>query len=148
MHCKSFSHFFNKKYWQISDINVGNNNEMLTNKVVSLEQLGPGLFLFCDKNADRQYSTFNIILVLEMNKYYLRITCLIQSSKFFISPILFAELANREIENLQCVETLEDQILDLTDELEARRLRENEQARLHESEKQQIIEDIEGMRVS
>ena len=65
-----------------------------------------------------------------------------------ITPILFAELANREIENLQCVETLEDQILDLTDELEARRLRENEQARLHESEKQQIIEDIEGMRVS
>lgn len=58
------------------------------------------------------------------------------------------ELASREIENLHCVETLEEQILDLTDELEARRLREDEQARLHESEKQQIIDDIEGLRVS
>lgn len=56
------------------------------------------------------------------------------------------ELANREIENLHCVETLEEQILDLTDELEVRKLREDEQARLHQSEKQQIIEDIEGLR--
>ena len=31
---KSFSHFFNKKYCQISDINVWNFNEMLTNEVV------------------------------------------------------------------------------------------------------------------
>ena len=63
-----------------------------------------------------------------------------------IVPV-FAELANREIENLHCVETLEEQILDLTDELETRKLREGEQARVHESEKQQIIDDIEGLRV-
>ena len=36
-------HFFNKKYWQISDINIWNFNETLTNDVVSFEQPGPGL---------------------------------------------------------------------------------------------------------
>ena len=39
---ESFSHFFNKKYWHISDINVWNFNETLTNDVVSFEQPGPG----------------------------------------------------------------------------------------------------------
>ena len=34
--------FFHQKYWQISDINVWNFNETLTNRVVSFEQLGPG----------------------------------------------------------------------------------------------------------
>ena len=43
LHCKSFSHFFDKKYWQISDINAWNFNETLTNDVVSFEQPGPGL---------------------------------------------------------------------------------------------------------
>ena len=43
LQCKSFSHFFNKKYWQISDINVLNFNDMLTNDVVSFEQPGPGV---------------------------------------------------------------------------------------------------------
>ena len=45
LHCKSFSHFFNKKYWHIWDINVWNFNETLTNDVVSFEQAGPVLFL-------------------------------------------------------------------------------------------------------
>ena len=40
LHGKSFSHFFNKKYWHISDIYVWNFNETLTNDVVSFEQLG------------------------------------------------------------------------------------------------------------
>ena len=40
---QSFSHFFNKKYWQILDINVCKFNETLTNDIVSFEQLGPGL---------------------------------------------------------------------------------------------------------
>ena len=39
----SFSHFSNKKYWQISDINVWKFNEMLTNDIVSFEQPGPDL---------------------------------------------------------------------------------------------------------
>ena len=37
------THFFNKKYWQISDIKVWNSNGMLTIDVVSSEQLGPEL---------------------------------------------------------------------------------------------------------
>ena len=45
LHCKSFSHFFNKKYWHISDINVWNFNETLTNVIVSFEQSGPDLSL-------------------------------------------------------------------------------------------------------
>ena len=39
LECKSFFHFFNKKYWHISDINIWNLNETLTNDVVSFEQL-------------------------------------------------------------------------------------------------------------
>ena len=39
--CKSFSHFFNKKYWHFWDINVWNFKETLTNDVVSFEQPGP-----------------------------------------------------------------------------------------------------------
>ena len=33
--------FFNKKYWEISDIKVWNFNETLTNDVVSFKQPGP-----------------------------------------------------------------------------------------------------------
>ena len=33
--------FFQQKYWRLSDINVSNFNEMLTNDVVSFEQLDP-----------------------------------------------------------------------------------------------------------
>ena len=35
--------FFRQKYWRISDINVWNFNETLTNDVVSFEQPGPEL---------------------------------------------------------------------------------------------------------
>ena len=38
---KSFSHFVNKKYWQIWDISVWNFIEMSTNDIVSFEQPGP-----------------------------------------------------------------------------------------------------------
>ena len=40
LHCKSFSYFFNKKYWHIWDINVWNFNETLTNDVFSFDQPG------------------------------------------------------------------------------------------------------------
>ena len=33
--------FFNKKYWQISDVNILNFNDTLTNDVVSFEQPVP-----------------------------------------------------------------------------------------------------------
>ena len=43
MQCKSYSHFFSKKYQYICvSLNV-NFNESLTNDIVSFEQLGPGV---------------------------------------------------------------------------------------------------------
>ena len=43
MQCKSYSHFFSKKFQHIYvSLNV-NFNESLTNDIVSFEQLGPGL---------------------------------------------------------------------------------------------------------
>ena len=41
MQCKSFSNFFNKKYWRISDINILNFNDTLTDDVVTFKQSGP-----------------------------------------------------------------------------------------------------------
>ena len=46
MQCKSFSHCFNKKYWHISDSNVWNFNETLTNDIIKFEQSDPGDYLF------------------------------------------------------------------------------------------------------
>ena len=40
-YCKSFSHFFNKKYRLIWDIKVWNFNDTLTNDAVSFEQPDP-----------------------------------------------------------------------------------------------------------
>ena len=37
----NFLHYFNKKYWHISDTYLRNFKEMLTDNVVSFEQLGP-----------------------------------------------------------------------------------------------------------
>ena len=45
MHCKSYSHFFSKKYQHICVSLDVNFNESLTNDVVSFEQLGPDLNL-------------------------------------------------------------------------------------------------------
>ena len=42
MHCKSYSHFFSKKFQHICVSLDVNFNESLTNDVVSFEQLGPG----------------------------------------------------------------------------------------------------------
>ena len=43
MHCKSYSHFFSKKFQHICVSLDVNFNESLTNDVVSFEQLGPGM---------------------------------------------------------------------------------------------------------
>ena len=43
MHCKSYSHFFSKKYQNICVSLDVNFNESLTNDIVSFEQLGPVL---------------------------------------------------------------------------------------------------------
>ena len=42
LHCKSYSHFFSKKFRHICVSLDVNFNESLTNEVVSFEQLGPG----------------------------------------------------------------------------------------------------------
>ena len=44
MHCKSYSHFFSKKFQHICVSLDVNFNESLTNDIVSFEQLGPGNF--------------------------------------------------------------------------------------------------------
>ena len=41
VHCKSYSHFFSKKFQHICVLQVVNFNELLTNDIVSFEQLGP-----------------------------------------------------------------------------------------------------------
>ena len=45
MHCKSYSHFFSKKFQHICESLDVNFNESLTNNVVSFEQLGPDCFI-------------------------------------------------------------------------------------------------------
>ena len=43
MHCKSYSHFFSKKFQHICVSLDVNFNESLTNDIVSFEQLDPGI---------------------------------------------------------------------------------------------------------
>ena len=50
MHCKSYSHFFSKKFQRICVSLDVNFNESLTNDVVSFEQLGPG-YKWCKRYA-------------------------------------------------------------------------------------------------
>ena len=45
MHCKSYSHFFSKKFQHICISFDVNFNESLTNDVVSFEQVGPGVMI-------------------------------------------------------------------------------------------------------
>ncbi|XP_033735159.1 centrosomal protein of 128 kDa-like isoform X2 [Pecten maximus] len=56
------------------------------------------------------------------------------------------ELAYRDLDNVQAVEKLQEHILDLTDELELRKIREEEILRAQESDKQHIIEDLHELR--
>ena len=46
--------FFQQKYWHISDTNIRNFNETLTNDVVSFDQLGPGVFSELRQNSGDQ----------------------------------------------------------------------------------------------
>ena len=46
LHCKSYSHFFNKKFQHICVLLDVNFNKSLTNDVVILKQLGPVFFFF------------------------------------------------------------------------------------------------------
>ena len=42
LHCKSYSHFFSKKFQHTCVLLDVNFNESLTNDIISFEQLGPG----------------------------------------------------------------------------------------------------------
>ena len=51
LHCKSYSHFFSKKFQHVCVSFYVNFNELLTNDIVSFEQLGPVFcccFFFCE----------------------------------------------------------------------------------------------------
>ena len=50
MQCKSYSHFFSKKFQHICVSLDVNFNESLTNDIVSFEQLGPGLLCISGPN--------------------------------------------------------------------------------------------------
>ena len=51
MYCKSYSHFFSKKFQHICVSLDVNFNKSLTNDVVSFEQLGPGLWVVTVTNG-------------------------------------------------------------------------------------------------
>ena len=64
LQCKSFLHFFSKKYWLISDINAWNFNERITNDIVSFEQPGPSTLQYYDgsgqaNSADQKQIVLN-----------------------------------------------------------------------------------------
>ena len=63
MHCKSYSHFFSKKFQHICVSLDVNFNESLTNEVVSFEQLGPdvaiavadGTYIYIEKSGNYSF---------------------------------------------------------------------------------------------
>ena len=71
MHCKSYSHFFSKKFQHICvSLNV-NFNESLTNDVVSFEQLGPAVFKehkVCSIDSGDGSCMLDVITLKEFNQ--------------------------------------------------------------------------------
>ena len=61
------SQFFNKKYWHISDTDVWNFNETLTNDVVIFEQSGPGPEVIKLFSCSTQLS-MNFFLLINIKK--------------------------------------------------------------------------------
>ena len=68
MHCKSYSHFFSKKFQHICVLLDVNFNESLTNEVVSFEQLGPGFYISCKLSPMEVICMKCQILFAEKNK--------------------------------------------------------------------------------
>ena len=60
MHCKSYSHFFSKKFQHICISHDVNFKESLTNDVISFEQLGPGYV--CTTSVMRNQKTQNCLV--------------------------------------------------------------------------------------
>ena len=63
MHCKSYSHFFSKKFQNICVSLEVNFNESLTNDIVSFEQLGPGLYML-GKTFRQHFEIFFLLLLI------------------------------------------------------------------------------------
>ena len=59
MHCKSYSHFFSKKFQHICISLDVNFNESLANDIVSFEQLGPAEFANCMLSVNQVFSVCN-----------------------------------------------------------------------------------------
>ena len=60
MHCKSYSHFFSKKFQHICVSLDGNFNKSLTNDIVSFEQLGtflPSMIKYCEEHLSYRVET-------------------------------------------------------------------------------------------
>ena len=68
MHCKSYSHFFSKKFQNICVSLDVNFNESLTNNVVSFEQLGSGVldyyFSYFSTKVGTHKKHFNEVLLM------------------------------------------------------------------------------------
>ena len=60
MHCKSYSHFFSKKFQHICVSLDANFNESLTNDVVSFEQLGPDLWILPSETRPSKGTMYRI----------------------------------------------------------------------------------------
>ena len=61
MYCKSYSHFFSKKFQNICiSLNV-NFNETLTNDIISFEQLGPDEWSFSSSETIYSEQAYNDI---------------------------------------------------------------------------------------
>ena len=102
LNCKSYSHFFSKKFQNICVSLDVNFNESLNNDVVSFEQLGPDIFLMSQTYAVSTHqqhligvllmSTTNVcfhseirkILSRAMNQYTILKHITLQNNLFFL----------------------------------------------------------------
>ena len=118
MHCKTYSHFFSKKFQHIYvfcvSLNV-NFNESLTNDVVSVEQLGPEFYVivinmtlseqtstgkttsFC-KHVENDYSTLKHLIfffhnvLFAIQYHYLKVT-----NYFRLNNVVSSAYKSREL---------------------------------------------------
>ena len=76
MHCKSYSHFFSKKFQHICVSLDVNFNESLTNDIVSFEQLGPVCSCFF-------FFIISMVTILEAFHYFLHVQQIFIFCRFF-----------------------------------------------------------------
>ena len=103
MHCKSYSHFFSKKFQHICVSLDVNFNESLTNDIVSFEQLGPVFFdaansAFCD--SAKLISESDIIFALMRYQYDIIFALLLFCSESSRKIKLFEQMLHLRISKL------------------------------------------------